>query len=286
MPTLTSVTKYFPSAKEGFTTTLASSISSGATTVPLNSVTGYTNGDTIVLVVDPTDATKKQAFTGVVDTAGVQITGVVWTEGTNTAHSSGATVVDYATATHMAMTTKGILVHADQDGTLKAGAVDGTTILANAIVTNAKLSTTAGEPGGAWQTFSPTWTNLTPGNGVGNYKYMQIGKTVFFRIRFKFGTTSTMGSIPLVTYPVPPLDINDGSSTTEFSAIIGSSIFKDDSVGSAYNGVVYFKNATNMQPATIDTSGALSLGQTVDATSPFTWATSDLIQLTGMYEAA
>jgi hypothetical protein len=116
MPTVTSVTKHFPSAKEGFTTTLSSSISSGAATVPLNSVTGYTNGDTVVMIVDPSDVTKKQAFTGVVDTAGIQITGVVWTEGTNTAHSLGATVVDYVAATHMAMVTKGLLVEHNQSG--------------------------------------------------------------------------------------------------------------------------------------------------------------------------
>ena len=120
---VTSVTNHFPSAEDGFTTTLASTISSGATTVPLNSVAGYTNGETVVLIVDPTNASKKQAFTGVVDTSGVQITGVVWTTGTNQDHTAGATVVDYATATHISMVSKGILVHADQDGTLKTSAV-------------------------------------------------------------------------------------------------------------------------------------------------------------------
>lgn len=105
-----SVVKFFPTAQNGFTTTLASTIASGAATVPLNSVSGYTNGDTAVFVVDPTSVTLKQTFTGVIDTAGVQVTGVIWTAGTNATHSAGATVVDYATATHISMMTKGILV--------------------------------------------------------------------------------------------------------------------------------------------------------------------------------
>ena len=62
-------------------------------------------------------------FTGVVDTAGIQITSVVWTEGTNQTHNAGSTVVDYTTATHMAATTKGLIVSHNQDGSLIGSAV-------------------------------------------------------------------------------------------------------------------------------------------------------------------
>ena len=118
MATLTSLTtNYFATPKEGFTTTLSSTISLGATTVPLNSITGYTNGAIITLVVDPSDPTKKQVFTGVVDTAGVQVTSVVWTEGTDQSHTTGATVVDYVTATHMAAAVKGLIQEHTQSGT-------------------------------------------------------------------------------------------------------------------------------------------------------------------------
>lgn len=106
---VTSVTKHFPSPQDGFTTSLASTVGSGLTTVPLNSVAGYTNGQTVVFIVDPSDATKKQAFTGIVDTSGIQVTSVVWTSGTNQTHTGGATIVDYATATHIAMITKGLI---------------------------------------------------------------------------------------------------------------------------------------------------------------------------------
>lgn len=127
------VSKHFPSAENGFTTTLSGSISSGAATVGLNSVAGYTNGEVAVFVVDPTDAAKKQTFTGTIDTGGVQVTDVVWTAGTNQAHSAGATVVDYATATHISMMTKGLLVEHAQTGLH--------TLTSSATITSSKVIT-------------------------------------------------------------------------------------------------------------------------------------------------
>ena len=102
-------TNYFPSPQSGFTTTTSGSVGSGAATVGLNSVAGYTNGEIVVFVIDPTDVSKKQTFTGVMDTSGSQVTSVKWTAGTNQTHALGATVVDYATATHISMITKGLL---------------------------------------------------------------------------------------------------------------------------------------------------------------------------------
>lgn len=132
-----SVVSHFPSAQNGFTTTLAATIASGATTVPLNSAAGYTNGQTVVFVVDPSDPTKKQTFTGIMDTAGVQVINVVWTAGTNQTHSGGATVVDYATATHISMVTKGLLVQHSQAGA-------HTAVTATSVTTTGNISSSAG----------------------------------------------------------------------------------------------------------------------------------------------
>lgn len=158
---VTNVVSHFPDAENGFTTTLASTISSGATTVPLNSVAGYTNGEPAVFIVDPSDLTKKQAFTGIIDTSGVQLTSVVWTAGTNQSHSGGATVVDYPSATHMAMVSKGIKVNHTQKGNHKtltddnanewiaqtstASAVNELTVANAATGTSPTLSATGGD---------------------------------------------------------------------------------------------------------------------------------------------
>lgn len=175
---VSSVVQHFPEAENGFTTTTAGSVSSGAATVTLNSVAGYTNGEPVVLVIDPTDASKKQTFTGIIDTAGVQVTDVVWTAGTNQTHALGATVVDYATATHISMMSKGIKVNHTQKGNHKtltddngnewikqtstASAVNEVTIANAATGTGPTISATGGD--------TNVDLNLTA-KGTGSIKY-------------------------------------------------------------------------------------------------------------------
>lgn len=140
MATTSSVTTgFFPTAVEGFTTTTASTTASGASSVELNSVAGYSNGEWVTMVIEPTSETKKQVFHGQINTAGLQVTGVTWTEGTNTSHAAGVTVVDYETATAWALQRKGFLVSHDEDGTLKDGAVDAAGVLASDVVTTSKI---------------------------------------------------------------------------------------------------------------------------------------------------
>lgn len=117
MPNVSSATSFFPRAVEGFVTTLASTISSGATTLTANSTAGYSIGDVIVWIIDPASSTAKQVLTGTV-AAGNQIINVVWTYGTNQTHTAGATIVDYTTATGFDLVTTGIQKFATQGGIL------------------------------------------------------------------------------------------------------------------------------------------------------------------------
>lgn len=165
-----SVVSHYPSPQNGFTTTLASTIASGATTVPLNSVAGYTNGQIAVFIVDPTDTTKKQTFTGVIDTGGVQVTSAVWTAGTNQTHTAGATVVDYATATHIAMITKGLLAAGlTQAGGM--GAISPTSVTASGNVTAANFIQTGGASANGW-TVGLTVPNTV--TALGNRSYSLV----------------------------------------------------------------------------------------------------------------
>lgn len=133
---VSSVTNHFPTANEGFITTLGSTILSGATTVPLTTTSGLTNGTVFVGIVEPGTVGKEQTFTGTVDTAGNQITGVKWTRGTNTGHNAGVTVVDYVSGTGNNMFTKGLLVSHDQAGTLNTTARTNTVLITPRITTS------------------------------------------------------------------------------------------------------------------------------------------------------
>lgn len=136
---VSAVTNHFSKAREGFTTTTTGTVTSGATIVGLVSVSGLTTGDVFVGVIEP-GLTKEQIFTGIVDVGGSQITGVKWVKGTNVDHAGGVVVVDYDVGAAHNMMTKGMLVAHDQDGTLKAGAVDNSAVITDGVVSTAKLA--------------------------------------------------------------------------------------------------------------------------------------------------
>lgn len=190
MPNLSSLTtNFFPTPNEGFTTTTSSTIdSSSATTIPLNSVSGLTNGAILTGLIDPGNA-KERAFTGVVDTGGSQVTSVVFTTGSNATHTAGATIVDYVTGTHIGQIVKGILQSLNQDGTVK-----------NGVITNNTLSTATGELGGVAATWVPTLTGYSAAPTNTSYSYFRIGKWV--NLKISEGTSGTSNATTK-TYTLP-----------------------------------------------------------------------------------
>ena len=296
---VTSVVSHFPSAENGFSTTTSGEVASGAATVGLSSVAGYTNGEIAVFVIDPTDSTKKQTFTGTIDTAGVQVTGVVWTAGTNQIHATGATVVDYATATHISMISKGILVEHSQDGThakalitsrTEASSASGDYLLFSDISdsNNLKkdtiadiLTDNATSVGGAWQDWIPVWTNLTIGNGVEVAKYSRIGKRIQCFYRLTLGTTSSVGIDAYLTVPV---DFSSNYGTSEYQPI--GTILCVDAATAYYMGFMWKRNtgASTATPVVGVASGSYVSSNGLGASVPFTWTTGDVIMLEFSYE--
>jgi hypothetical protein len=144
---VSSVVDYFATANEGFATTLGSTISSGATTVPLAGTSGLTNGSVFVGIIEP-GATNQQVFTGLVDIADSQISSVVWTRGTNNSHVGGVAIVDYVTGTAFNMMSTGIQKQHNQNGTHEAitntGGLTTDTLDVTSTSTFAALLTAAG----------------------------------------------------------------------------------------------------------------------------------------------
>lgn len=229
-------TNYFPSAQNGFTTALASTIASGAATVPLNSVAGYTNGQIAVFIVDPSDANKKQTFTGVIDTAGIQVTSVIWTAGTSQTHAGGAVVVDYASATHISMITKGLLAAGlTQAGGM--GAIAPTSVVATGNITAANFIQTGGASANGWTVGVPAPNTVT---ALGNRNYSMV-----FNGTDQTGVLSPgmrLRSTRTVAAPTQSTSLN---GTTQFYSKTSPAgmTFTDDFVVSAwvklssYNGV-------------------------------------------------
>jgi hypothetical protein len=54
----------------------------------------------------------------------------------------------------------------------------------------------------AWSTYTPTYTNLTLGNGTAVARYNRTGKTIDLRVALTGGTTSTAAGAISVSLPV------------------------------------------------------------------------------------
>ena len=150
----------------------------------------------------------------------------------------------------------------------EVGYLDGVTSTVQTQI-NSKLTTP-----GAWTSYTPSWTNITVGNGTVTAKYMAVGKTVSFMINFTLGSTSSIGSLASVTLPV--------------TAASGSYVF-NGWAGDAGTQDYILAVRSSGSSANIYAVGAGSANATVIFTSstvPFTWGSNDYLLISGTYEAA
>jgi hypothetical protein len=125
-----------------------------------------------------------------------------------------------------------------------------------------------------WTAFTPTFTNLTLGNGTVSFAHCKIGKTVHIRYSVTLGSTSSVGTSAAFNLPFN----NGGMPTTVYP-----SLFLDS--GSAfYTGFVFLaSNSANFYLQ--NTGGAYSTTGAVTAGTPFTWAVNDFMSGTFTYQA-
>lgn len=131
----------------------------------------------------------------------------------------------------------------------------------------------------AWTAFTPSWTNFTLGSGSETYRFQKHGKTVRFRGQTTL-SSSTVGSSPQFAPPVPA----NTSAITNARTPLGQNVL-DDANGSPIPGFLVFgPSAAQILLRFIHSVSGDNTA--VGATSPFTWANSDIIHVIGQYEAA
>lgn len=156
------------------------------------------------------------------------------------------------------------------------------TPVSDASVTNAKLAAGAGQPGGAWTSWTPTWTNITVGSGTVVAKYSQIGKTVVARISFIYGSGSAVGTAVTFTLPVTAVSYPNIANDMD---IIGSGHMLDSGSGN-YDAVVGIATTTTARIYSKKADATHVYTTDLTSTVPFTWAANDTITLLLTYEAA
>jgi hypothetical protein len=126
-----------------------------------------------------------------------------------------------------------------------------------------------------YQTWSPSYTNLTIGNGTVIARYIQIGKFIDLNFEFTLGSTSSVGSGPVISLPV-------AGATAVGST--GNARYLD-------NGVTNYLGSLNvsssgLRPQVVKTDGTFAnIEGGITATAPFTWVTGDVLTFNAQYEA-
>lgn len=300
-----SVTDKFRKASSGtrpIVTSLGSDKTNGSTTATIAAATGWnttTGVDLIIYRTDTSGAVVAGSQTDWIATlSGTTLSNMTLKAGTEpaTGYPAGAqsVVVCSPTAAWADSLIDGILIHADQDGTLKAGAVDVAAVLANDVVTtvkildanvtNAKLATGAGEPGGVSQSYTPTITAPTTSPTLGNSTltgfYKQIGKIVHANVQLTIGSTFSAGS-GAYRFALPvAANTTNIPLTTNF--MLSGTILD---ISASETGILTGAKLITSTTHEIIGGKASSFG-TINGGFPFTWATGDIISFGITYEAA
>lgn len=168
-----------------------------------------------------------------------------------------------------------------KDGKLNTNNSVVTNNITDAAVTPAKLVSGSGASW-VWQSYTPTFTNLTVGNGVLAGFWTQVGKTVFGRVKLLFGSSSSVSGA--VTFTLPTPSIAAYASTSAASQIgIGSIL---DAGSTIYAGIVYWSSTTNANIRVLNAAGTYVSHTDLSGAVPVALGTSDEIYVQFSYEAA
>lgn len=250
-----------------FSTTLSSAITATDTTIPLVAAPTAQEG---TLTIEANDSTNREIiyYTSVSGNSVIcpSVGAGRGQEGTTArAHSSGVTVKRNTTSRDFEVL---------QDGT---GFTDGTH-LPKHLMTGTGSSWT-------WQSWTPTYTNITIGNGTVNHSvYVQIGKVVYWAWKLTIGSTTVITDPGLISFPVTP----SSKFTTTITSVVGSGTYNDG--GGAFFPItcVYrTSGSSGINPCVINAGGTYATYNGVaSASTPVVAAVGDIIELTGSYEAA
>jgi hypothetical protein len=237
-------------------------------------INGYLMDQTVMKFADTT--ARDAAFGG----AGEPVLSegmFAYTSDTNTLWFYTGAAWEVATIKPSVIDAKGDLLAgtaADTVGRLAVG-TNGQMLIADSGETNG-IKWVAG--GGAAITYTPTWTGTggtpTLGNGTLVGAYQQVNKLVFYRLRLTWGSTTSAAGITEWRFSLPIT--STGHAT--FGAVGFATVL--DSGTAVYRGVAYISTASTVGVQASD--GVSSIGVSV----PFTWTTSDAVQVSGFYEVA
>lgn len=130
----------------------------------------------------------------------------------------------------------------------------------------------------AWIGFTPTISGgFTVGNGTfSNALYCKIGKTVHYQFVFTYGSTSSAGTLQFALPSAAPARVANSQNANAWC----------NAGGASYPLLARHNSTTTVSVSAINSAGTYAAGANITTTIPGTWATGNIIAVTGTYEAA
>ena len=144
----------------------------------------------------------------------------------------------------------------------------------------------AAPAGPTWTSYTPTYTNVTIGNGTVVAEYAVSGKIVWIRYLLTWGSTTSFSGTVGISFPTG-YDADTGLSTPAIdSGNNGFVTMRDANVNTFYSGQVYVTSSTRWRFNPMNASGTyITVDTSVNASVPFTWTTSDQLQAIFYYRS-
>jgi len=131
---------------------------------------------------------------------------------------------------------------------------------------------------GTYVSYTPTFIDLTVGNGVINFTYSKINKFVHVHGTLTFGSTTSITATPVMSLPVAKINIGLEAIGTGYLGDSGTATYMMYPLAISTTTVALFRAD--------HTVGSTVVEGAATATSPFTWTTGDRINVNLSYEAA
>jgi hypothetical protein len=131
---------------------------------------------------------------------------------------------------------------------------------------------------GEYADYTPTFTNLTVGNGTVAFRFARVQNFVYVQGTIQFGSTTSVSGGVSATLPV--------TSTTRLGSTPIGTVSLLDTGAARYFGPALFSSTTAFVVNAFTIIGTSVSTIAINAATPFTWATGDVISVQLVYEAA
>jgi hypothetical protein len=136
--------------------------------------------------------------------------------------------------------------------------------------------------GGAWTSYTPTWTNLTVGDSAQDFKYLNAGKLYMVRAKITFASGFSVSSGPEFTLP-NGVSFNSGYAAT---TAVGDALLLRQGVAEYQAFIMPASTLSRARFKVFNSASTYAFTALVGTTVPATWLATDIWSGTFVFEAA